>query len=171
MSVSPDPFDNRHRCRITTTNTGFDDPGVSSVAISVARSHFVKELLPQRDPVRTQLPASGSRSPLFPNVIILSARGLMLLAFISVVSMRLCSTRLVTWLRSSARWPLVLPSFLSLILLTYLIHQIWQESPNSPAFPISARDFLPKLRTFIMSSSVLRMSSSTVLMPARLRQL
>src|SRR5690606_23127632 len=35
----------------------------------------------------------------------------------------------------------------------------------------SCRDFLPRLRTFIMSSSVRRISSSTVLIPARLRQL
>ena len=35
----------------------------------------------------------------------------------------------------------------------------------------SSKDFLPRLRTFIISSSDLLIKSSTVLMPARLRQL
>ena len=35
----------------------------------------------------------------------------------------------------------------------------------------SSRDFRPRLRTFIISSSVLEIRSSTVLMLARLRQL
>ena len=35
----------------------------------------------------------------------------------------------------------------------------------------SSKDFFPRLRTFIISSSDLLIKSSTVLMPARLRQL
>src|SRR5690606_18352547 len=47
-----------------------------------------------------------------------------------------------------------------------------RDNPRAASFSVtSCSDFFPRLRTFIMSSSVRRVNSSTVLMPARFRQL
>src|SRR5699024_7636863 len=56
-------------------------------------------------------------------------------------------------------------------LFFYYISSFRDKSKSSSLFLISVSDFLPKLRTFIISGSDLLVSSSTVLIPARFKQL